>query len=204
MIGTIGRPGPVVRPGGRERAATYARVDMAATVDPRTEVEAPIRRALGGLVVRSAVSFGGAVVAVLVSVQATQGALHVVGHVALPLVLGVVLLARGARVALRGSSVPTEDAWSRVRAIEPGETAFATFVASSVPLAWLVGGGAIIARHTSHHELAAVVAVWLPLALALWFLATIAWVHDGRDRLARGLDESDRRFRAYWTRPGTV
>jgi hypothetical protein len=40
--------------------------------------------------------------------------------------------------------------------------------------------------------------IWLPLGGALWIFATFAWTDACRDRIGAGIEESDRKFRAYW------
>ncbi len=172
---------------------------MTSSIDPRAEVEAPVRRALDALVVRSTIGFAAAVFAVLVGIGAADGPLHTVAHLALPGVLVGVLFLRTAHVMLRREPIGTDGAWSRAREIERGETDLATFLSFLVPVAWLVGWSAILYRHAGHHDAAALVAIWLPLAGGLWFVTTIAWIHDCRERLARAVDESSRRFRAYWS-----
>ena len=41
-------------------------------------------------------------------------------------------------------------------------------------------------------------AALMPVVAALWIVASFAWHDFCRDRIAAALDESDRRYRAYW------
>ncbi len=167
--------------------------------DPDLAVAAPVRGALEFLLMRGAASFAVAALAVVITVLAPTGDLHTVGHAALPAVLGFVVLARLAHVLLHREPYDGEHAWKRAAAIDPSETALAAAVAVIVPIAWLVGGAAVLAHHVADPaSLATVVGVWAPAGGLLWFGATLAWAGDCRERLARALTESDRRFRSYW------
>jgi hypothetical protein len=170
--------------------------------DPRASVVEPVHRALEFLVLRGAASFAVAVLAVLVSVVRLEEPLREIGQLALPAVLAFVAAARLAHVVIRRPG-PADAAWTRAHAIDRRETEFAAIVAVAVPLAWLVGGGAVLAHRASDQAgLAEVVGVWLPLGGGLWALATIAWAGDCRERLAVALAESERRFRSYWQSVG--
>jgi hypothetical protein len=170
-----------------------------ADFDPHAAVTEPVRHALGWLVVRGVLSFAVAVTAVVVNVAAADGPLHLIGHVALPVVLGSVVLARIVHVALDREPWDGYDAWSRAAAVDRAETMMVALVAVVVPLGWIVGLGAILVHHLSQPaQLAEVLGVWAPAAGGLWAAATISWAGDCRERLARAVAESSRRFRAYW------
>jgi hypothetical protein len=171
---------------------------MTVDVDPRHDVEAPVHRALEFLIVRGAASFAIAIVAVLITVMAVDGPPATIGHLALPAVLGIVIVARIVHVLVRGAGPVTDGAWQRASAIQGGESRLAAAVAIAVPLAWAAGGAAILVRHAELRGIEDALGVWLPIGGALWVGASIAWAHDCRERLALALDESDRRFRAYW------
>lgn len=174
------------------------------TRDPRADVEAPVVHALELIIARGAASFAVAVLTVLLSILAYPGHVDAVGHLALPVLLVFVALARAVHLAItRDDRVDGQGAWSRAADIDPWNARFAALVVFLVPAAWLIGGMAILARHTgTREELAAVVGVWGPLGAASWFAATLAWLGDCRERLARSLVESERRFRRYWTEVG--
>ncbi len=171
----------------------------AAVTDPHAAVAAPVRHALEFLYLRGAAAFAVAAGAVAITAVAPSGELHVVGHLALPAVLLFVVVARIVHVAVRREPYDGTAAWARAAAIDPGETRLAVAVALVVPIAWLVGGLAILWHHTADRAgLAAVISVWLPFGAVLWLAATVAWAADCRERLARAHVESERRFRAYW------
>ena len=168
--------------------------------DPRFEVEAPIRGALNAIVIRATVTFAAVSLAVWATISMADGPLHAVAHLGLPALLLAVILWRAATVVVRGRPpISTEEAWAHARATHSGDTTFATLVAAMPPIAWLIGGIAIAVRHVEHHNLGAVLAVYLPLAAALWFFATLAWAQDCRERVARAVADSERRFRDYWS-----
>jgi hypothetical protein len=172
---------------------------MTSSPDPRQLVEAPVHRALDFLVVRGAASFAVGVLAVLVTVMAPEGMVHQLGHAALPGVLLFVVLARAFHAAAARGEWIGAGAWARAAEVNRPETQFAALVAVAVPVSWAAGLGAVLVRHASDPPAAAaILGVWLPLAAALWFLATIAWAGDCRERLARAHEAAEARFRAYW------
>jgi hypothetical protein len=112
--------------------------------------------------------------------------------------MGLVIVVRGVRL-LRRHTEPRHDAWSRARAVSSFDSQLARILSIAVPLAWLIGSGAILVRHASAlHDLLVGGGLWLPIGAALWILATFAWTDACRDKIAAGLDESDRKFRVYW------
>jgi hypothetical protein len=169
------------------------------TTDPSAEVVAPVRGALEFLLIRGAASFAVAALAVVITILAPQGDMHLLGHAALPGVLVFVVLARIVHVIVDRRPYEGSGAWARAAAIDHGETTLAATVAVVVPAAWLIGGAAILAHHAvDRSSLGTVLGVWAPIGGALWFGAALAWAGDCRERLARALAESDRRFRDYW------
>ena len=173
---------------------------MAGSDNPRFDVEAPIRGALNAIVIRATVTFGAVSLAVWATISMVHGPLHAVAHLGLPALLLVIILWRAASVIVRGRApISSEEGWARARATQSADTFFTTLVAAMLPIAWLIGGIAIAVRHVEHHNLGAVLAVYLPLAAALWFLATLAWVQDCRERVARAVADSEQRFRDYWS-----
>jgi len=167
------------------------------SVDP-ADVTVPVAHALDTLIAGAAASFGLSVLAVLATVFAAEGAFHLVAHLSLPGLMVLVVLLRVAHVLLRHPDA-RDDAWTRAQAVSPLDTRLARLLSCAVPLAWFVGGAAILVRHGPHfHGLAGGIGLWLPVSAALWILATFAWTDACRDRLAAGLHESDGRFREYW------
>jgi hypothetical protein len=172
-------------------------VNQSSSVDP-AGVREPVARALDGLIVGAVVSFALSVAAVLATAFAVEGQLHSIAHLSLPGLMGLVIVARGAQL-VRRHPVPRPDAWSRAGAVSRIDSRLARILSIAVPLAWLAGSGAILVRHApTLRDLFVGGGLWLPLTAALWIIATFAWTDACRDAIAAGLDESDRRFRAYW------
>jgi len=173
------------------------RVSHSSTVDPAGVTE-PVVHALDALIVGAAASFGLSVVAVFATAFAAEGHVHAIAHLSLPGLMGLVIVIRGVQL-LRRHPEPRDDAWIRARGVSAFDSHLARVLSIAVPLAWLVGSGAILVRHApAFHDMFPGVGLWLPLGAALWILATFAWTDACRDRIAAGLDESDRRFRDYW------
>lgn len=167
------------------------------TVDP-AEVTEPVVRALNALIVGAAASFVLSVAAVFATVFAVEGQVHAIAHLSLPGLMALVIVIRGVHFLRRRPSA-REDPWTRARAVSPFDSHLARALSIAVPLAWLIGSGAILVRHAHElHHLLIGGGLWLPLGAALWIVATFAWTDACRDRIATGLDESDRRFRDYW------
>jgi hypothetical protein len=172
-------------------------VNRSSSVDPAGVTE-PVVRALDALIVGAAASFGLSVVAVFATVFAAEGHVHAIAHLSLPGLMALVIVIRGVHL-LRRHPEPRGDAWTRARTVSSFDSHLARVLSIAVPLAWLVGGGAILVRHASaFHDVFVAAGFWLPVGAALWILATFAWTDACRDKIAAGLDESDRRFRDYW------
>jgi hypothetical protein len=172
-------------------------VNRSSTVDPAGVTE-PVVRALDALIVGAAASFVLSIAAVFATLLAAEGQIHAIAHLSLPGLMGLVIVVRGVQF-LRRHPTPREDAWASAGAVNAFDSQLARVLSIAVPLAWLVGSGAILVRHAPvHHDLFVALGLWLPLGAALWILATFAWTDACRDRIAAGLDESDRRFRDYW------
>lgn len=174
--------------------------------DHRPDTQLPVRRALGFLIGRGAASFAVAVLAVLPIAISLEGEIHELGHALLPGLLVFVIVARGLHLAMARPRLSQDGVWARAYGIEPTETMIAAFTAIAVPVAWLVGGSAILIHHSfdAAPTPGAIAAIYAPLFLAAWLLATLAWLGDCRERLARAFVESERLFRAYWERIGVA
>lgn len=176
-------------------------MNRSSTVDPAS-VSEPIARALDGLIIGAALSFALSVVAVFATVFAIEGNAHAIAHLSLPGLMGLVIAVRGVHM-LRRHPAAREDAWTRAGAVSSFDSHLARVLSIAVPLAWLVGSGAILVRHADMlQDMLIGVGLWLPLGAVLWILATFAWMDACRDRIGTGLDESDRRFREYWREIG--
>jgi hypothetical protein len=176
-------------------------VSSSPAVDP-ADVTRPVIHALDTLIVTAAASFVLSVMAVLATVLSAEGPFHAVAHLSLPALMGFVALGRGVQLLLRHPR-PRDDAWTRALAVDQFDTRLAEVLTVAVPLAWLAGSAAILVRHAPElHGAAVVIGAWLPMGAALWIVATFAWTDACRDRIAAGLDESDRQFRDYWRNVG--
>lgn len=175
--------------------------------DPNDEVLAPLDRALDSLVTRGIGAFAVGLLALVVTVASAEGAIHEIAHFALPALLLAVVIRRLARrrVADDDDGLVVDGAWGRAREARRWETRLAALVTGAVPVMWLVGGASILFRHASDvPSLALIVGVWIPLGAFLWGAAANSWLTAARERLARGLRDVDRRFRAYWQNIGRV
>ena len=168
------------------------------------DVTEPVTRALDALIVGAALSFGLSVLAVFATVFAAEGHLHAIAHLSLPALMLLVIVVRVVQL-IRRHPQPRDDAWARALAVSAFDTRLAEILSVAVPVAWLAGSVAILVRHAHIvHELLAGVGFWLPLGAALWIFATFAWIDACRDRIAAGVEESDRNFRTYWRDVGRV
>jgi hypothetical protein len=183
---------------GEVRVQQDRHVSTSPDLDPARAVAQPVAQALDALIVGAAASFALSVAAALTAVLSPDGPLHEVAHFALVGVMGVMILARAVHVLRRRN--PADDAaWVRAHATHGTDARLAQVLTVAVPLAWLVGGVTILVHHLEAlHGPALVMGVWLPVAAAVWALATFAWHDFCRDRIAAALDESDRRYREYW------
>jgi hypothetical protein len=167
------------------------------TVDPAGVTE-PVERALDALIVGAAASFALSVAAVFATAFAVEGQVHAISHLSLPALMGLVIVVRGVHL-LRRHPTARDDVWTRARAVSAFDSRLARVLSYAVPLAWLVGSGAILVRHAPMlRDMLVGGGIWLPLGGVLWILATFAWTDACRDRIGAGLDESDRKFRDYW------
>jgi hypothetical protein len=161
-------------------------------------VDQPVARALDTVIVAAAATFAASVAAVVFTVLSADWAIHEVGHFAVPALMVAVVLVRIVQYARRRPSAP-DAAWDAARAVSASDARLARLLAHAVPIAWLVGSGSILVRHGPHHVGAGlVIGAWLPLVAFLWIAATFAWHDACRDRIATGIEASERRFRDYW------
>jgi hypothetical protein len=167
-------------------------------VDPARAVAQPVARALDSVIILAAASFAISIAAALSAVLTPDGLFHEVAHFALVGLMGFVVLARALHVVRRdGERDPA--AWNRARAIHRWDTDLARALTVAVPVAWLGGGVTVLVHHIGVlHGPGLVVGVWLPVAAAVWVVASFAWHDFCRDRIADALDEADRRYREYW------
>lgn len=191
----------------RSRGEGTMLLSMHHTLDPRHEVEAPVRRALAALVVRGVVLVALVIALVLLPSHPALGGLRDPATALVPIVLFAVtgLLRMERRVRGRPGDEARAAAWTRARAVDEADTMLALVVAGWVPVALAAALVVLVAPHFSEPDLEVRGAWWgfgIPLLLTAWIVATNAWLDATRDELARACGEADRRFRAYWADPG--
>jgi hypothetical protein len=179
---------------------------MRDSIDPRNEVEAPVRHALAALVFRGVVLVGLVAALVLLPSHPALGALREPATALVPMVLfSVALLLRiERRVRGRPDEASRAAAWARARAVDEADATLALVVAGWVPVALAAALVVLVGPHFSEPDLEVRGAWWgfgIPLLLTAWIVATNAWLDATRDELARASGEADRRFRAYWANP---
>ncbi|HEU4572028.1 MAG TPA: hypothetical protein VFR93_05030, partial [Candidatus Limnocylindrales bacterium] len=181
-----------------------SRVRLRPTDDAdRASVQAPLRRALDRIVTWGAIGYG--LAAAAVALPALAPVPPVVGdaaHLALPL---LVLCHLAIRTALRlAHGAPTDAAstvaWAEARSVDPGTAVLARVVVGAGSGGLLLAGFVLVAPHLTGPGAGAYVALYVPVLVALWAVATVCLVEGARDRIAYGVEESDRRLRGYWSR----
>ncbi len=184
--------------------ADTARMDA----DPRSQVEAPVRGALAGVMGRGLALVGVMALLALWPVVArpdTQARDAIAG-----IAVGV-LAAYGiaVRAMARINGRPPEDAralaWARAQEIDSEDASLSLLVAGWVPAGLVLAIGLLLWPHLTDTN-PALAAAWVvlgvpPFALA-WLFVTTAWLDACRDDLARAEEESDTRSRRYWANVG--
>lgn len=172
-------------------------------LDPNDEVLAPLDRTLDSLVTRGMAAFAVGLLALVVTVAATDGLVHEISHLALPALLAWAVVKR-----LRShgdADLEVEGAWTRAYAARRWETILAAAITGAVPVMWLVGGASVLLRHANDvASLALIIGLVIPVGTFLWGAAAYSFVMSARARVALGLRDSDRRFRTYWQNVGRV
>lgn len=176
--------------------------------DPRTEVEAPVRRALAGVMVRGLALVAGMALLALWPLAVT---LEEPVHDALAAVaVGLLVTYAGwVRLAehLRGRLDPADRAlaWDRAKQVDSEDATMGLLVAGWVPVGIALALALLLWPNLTA-ENPAKGATWTVMALPptaiAWLLATIAWLDACRDDLARGEAESLVRLRTYWANVG--
>lgn len=158
-----------------------------------------MRSALDGIVVKGALVFLGAVVAVVVTVVPVPHGFRIWTYHILPGALALYLLSRVVWRPFRKRPSDDGAAWERARELDPTDTVFARFMTLAVPAGMLLAGAALLCPHLADpDDRARVLGVFLPLFAILWICVTFAWTDECRARLARAAVDCDGRFRAYW------
>jgi hypothetical protein len=176
--------------------------------DPRTQVEAPVRGALVGVMGR------GLALVAMVSLLALW---PIVAHPEVAMrdaiagIVFAVLIGYGAWVLIsqhrhgQASEEAREVAWDRAREIDSDDASLGLLVAGWVPVGLLLALGLLLWPHFTDPN-PAIAAAWVVLGLppfvAAWLVVTTAWLDGCRDDLARAEQESDTRLRSYWANLG--
>jgi hypothetical protein len=176
--------------------------------DPRSQVEAPVRGALVGVMGR-----GLALVAIVsllalwpIVARPEAAARDAIAGVAFALLVGYgawVVIAQ--RLHGHASEEARELAWARARDIDSDDAALGLLVAAWVPAGLLLALGLLLWPHFTDAN-PALAAAWVVLGLppfvAAWLFVTTMWLDACRDDLARAEQESDTRLRSYWANVG--
>lgn len=168
--------------------------------DPRGFVDATIVAALDSIVTRATIGF--VVVAAFASLPLIfrmQAPAHAAFHFLVPVGWLVYALVTG--VLLAWKRAPREpDVWERAARVDPGLTRLARRVSAVMTVGWLASLGAVLVHHhlTSPREIFVTLGIIVPLTLATWILAVIAWNGWCHASLARAEHEASERLRQYW------
>ncbi len=176
--------------------------------DPRSQVEAPVRGALVGVMGR-----GLALVATVsllamwpIAAQPEAAVRDAIAGVVFAVLVGYgawILIAQ--RLHGHAPEEAREVAWDRAREIDGDDAALGLLVAGWVPVGLLLALGLLLWPHFTDPN-PALAAAWVVLGLppfvAAWLFVTTMWLDACRDDLARAEQESDIRLRSYWANVG--
>jgi hypothetical protein len=176
--------------------------------DPRSQVEAPVRVALAGVMGRGLALVGlMALLALWPMVARPEAAVRdgiAMMGVGLLIAYGTWVRA-SARLAGRPPAEARELAWGRAKEIDPDDATLGLLVAAWVPAGLLLAIGLLVWPHVTDPN-PALAAAWVVLGLPpfvlAWLFATTTWLDACRDDLARAEAEADTRLRTYWANVG--
>lgn len=168
--------------------------------EARSYVDAPIIAALNRIAVVGIIGF--VVVAAFASIPLIFEMDPVI-HQAFHLLVPAVWLAMAALVLvwLIVRPVPHEhDVWARATHAEPSLARYARGVSLLMMLGWVVSFAVVILHHHLHSERSTFITfgIVVPLTLAAWILAVVAWNAWCRASLARAEHQAADRLRTYW------
>lgn len=176
--------------------------------DPRSQVEAPVRGALVGVMGRGIALFAIMALLAMWPIAARPGTevRDAVAVIALGILVAYGLCVRAA--SWHGGRPPVdarERAWARAQEIDGEDAAVGLLVAGWVPAGLLLAIGLLLWPHLTDPN-PALAGAWAvlgvpPFTLA-WMFAATTWLNACRDDLARAEQESDLLFRRYWTNAG--
>ncbi len=168
--------------------------------DPRSFTQAPVLAALNGIIVRALI--GLSLVAASASVPLILRLdlpFHTAFHFLLP--VGWTLFAALTAVTLMLRPAPREaDVWGRAAEVDASLVRFARGVSAFMAVGWLASVAVVLVHHhlTSPREIFVTVGIIIPLTIASWLLAVLAWNGWCRAALAHAEHDAAERLRRYW------
>ena len=177
------------------------RADSGSEYDPRSFIAAPVVAALNGIVVRALI--GLSVVAASASaplILRLDLPFHTAFHFFLP-VAWVVYAALTAAILILRPPPREADVWGRATEVDSSLVRFARRVSALMMVGWLASVAVVLVHHhlTSPREIFVTVGIIIPLTVASWLLAVLAWSGWCRASLARAEQDAADRLRRYWT-----
>lgn len=127
-----------------------------------------------------------------------DGAIHQAFHFLVPAAWVVYAAVVGALLVLRPA--PREpDVWGRATAVDPGLARFTRRVMWVMLAGWLATFAVILVHHhlMSPRDVFVTLGIVVPLTLAAWICAAVAWTGWARSVLARAEHEADSRLRRH-------
>lgn len=170
--------------------------------DPREQVQAPVVAALHRIMVRAYVGLALIAAASLAPLLLhLDPPIHQASHFVIPAGWVLYAVITAAVLVLRPAHAEA-DAWRRAAEVDPDLVRYARGVSALMVAGWLAALAAVLVHHhlTSPREVFVTVGIIVPLTLAAWLLALLAWNAWCRATLARAEHEADDRFRHYWSR----
>jgi len=175
------------------------RAEPPAMNDPRSFIDAPVIAALNHIVVRALIGFSViAAFATFPLILHLDGAIHQAFHFLVPVAWAVYALLTAAILILRPA--PREpDVWGRASEVDHGLATFTRRVSWVMPVGWLATFAVILVHHhlTSPRDVFVTFGIIVPLTLAAWILAVLAWNAWSRASLARAEHEAAARLRQH-------
>ncbi len=169
--------------------------------DPRNQVEAPVVGALHEIVTRAYIGLGVVAAASLAPlILHLEPPIHQLTHFVIPGGWVVYAAVTAALLNLRGA--PAEaDPWGRAVEVNHDLVRYARRISTLMLLGWLAALAAVLLHHhlTSPREIFITLGIIVPLTLAAWLLALLAWGAWCRATLARAEHEASDRLRRYWS-----
>lgn len=176
--------------------------------DPRSQVEAPVRGALVGVMGRGLALVGAMALLALWPMVAhpDEPVRQAIAGLAFGILAGYGIWVRiGQHLGNRPSAAERARAWERAKEIDGDDAALSLLVAGWVPVALVLALGLLLWPNITDADPArasAWVVLGLPPFAMAWLFASTAWLDACRDDLARAEREADTRLRRYWANLG--